>query len=245
MERVTDPISAEEPLVPVVGRREECRTLVAALRDRCSRLVLGPPGAGKTRILQESLLLARQPFVHAYRPAVLHDLLVVLAEQLGCHSSRHPSLRRTPSVTLKPLILDSLRRRPRCVVLEDLSGADPRMCRFLREIYYSPGSCLIVTAQSRDCLGHARKLLWDPREEIVLRPLSSSDAHRLFGEAAQAFQLQPLDLDDFKRKVLRAAHGNPGQIVAMCRMASRAEYRDGRHIKFPLLRIDVLASFVP
>jgi hypothetical protein len=240
-----DPRVGQHTPVPLVGRRNEIRDLVAALRERRSRLVLGPPGAGKTRILEESLRRAGQPFVYVRRPAVLHDLLVALAEQLGCRPSHGLNLQATPSVTLKPLILEALRDSPRCVVLDDLAGADPRMCRFLREIYYSPGSCLVVAARSRDGLGYVRKLLWDPREQIVLRPLGGSDAQRLFAEAARAFRLPPPDGDDFRRKVLRAARGNPGQIVAMCRMAGRAEYWDGRRIKFLPLRMDVLSCFVP
>jgi len=43
---------------------------------------------------------------------------------------------------------------------------------------------------------------------------------------------------------LTAAHGNPGQILTMCRMASRPEYQAGRHIKFLPLRIDALTAFV-
>lgn len=57
-------------------------------------------------------------------------------------------------------------------------------------------------------------------------------------------RLESLDLDAFRRKVLTAARGNPGQILAMCRMAGRPEYQQGRHIKFLPLRMDALAAFV-
>ena len=230
--------------VPLFGRRDEVQTLTNALRDRKSCLVLGPKGIGKTRLLQESLSIARQPYVYVEGPVVLHRLLVELAERLSCPVGRFGSIRNATSVALKPSVLDAIRRLPRCLVLEDVADADPRMYRFLQQVYYVPGACLIVTAASRDCLGHLRKLLWDPREEIALKPLTRAEALSLFDAASRMYRLESFDLDAFRSKVLTAAQGNPGQILTMCRMASRPEYQDGRHIKFLPLRIDALTAFV-
>jgi hypothetical protein len=199
---------------------------------------------GKTRLLQESLTIARQPYVSVEGPEVLHQLLVELAERLSCPAGRFGSVRNATSVALKPSVLDALRRLPQCLVLEDVADADPRMYRFLQQVYYLPAVSLIVTAASRDCLGHLRKLLWDPREELALKPLGRQEAFNLFDVASRMNQLQSFDLDAFRSKVLTAAQGNPGQILTMCRMASRPEYQDGRHIKFPPLRIDALTAFV-
>ena len=118
------------------------------------------------------------------------------------------------------------------------------MYRFLQEVYHLPGNCLIVTARSRDCLGHLRKLLWDPREEISLKPLTPPECNKLFAAATSKFGLGSLDLEDFRHKVLMSARGNPGQILEMCRLAARPEYQNGRHIKFLPLRMDVLPAFV-
>jgi hypothetical protein len=118
------------------------------------------------------------------------------------------------------------------------------MYRFLQQVYYIPAVSLVVTAASRDHLGHLRKLLWDPREEIALKPLGRPEALSLFDVASRIYRLQSFDLDAFRAKVLTAAQGNPGQILTMCRMASRPEYQDGRHIKFLPLRIDALTAFV-
>lgn len=236
--------ASAQPHLPFVGRREELENLTSSLRHRRSRLVLGPPGIGKTRLLQEAIRLAGEPYILAPQPTVLHSLLVILARQIGCRIKDTQPLERLTSIRLKPLVLEWLRSSPRCVLIEDVAHADPRMYRFLQELYYVPRACLIVTATTRDSLGFLRKLLWDPREEISLAPLSRSDTQCLFDAAADEFDLRSLNLHEFRRKVLAAARGNPGQIVSMCRLAGRPEYRSGRHIKFLPLRIDMLSSMV-
>jgi hypothetical protein len=244
MERVFESAQPQHQSVPLFGRRAEVRTLTNALCARKSCLVLGPNGIGKTRLLREALPIARPPYVDVEGPEALHRLLVELAERLSCPAGRFGSVRKATSAALKPAVLDALRRAPRCVVLENVAGADPRMYRFLQQVYYVPAVSLIVTAASRDRLGYLRKLLWDPREEIALKPLAPPDARGLFDVASRMYGLQSFDLDAFRSKVLTAAQGNPGQILTMCRMASRPEYQDGRHIKFLPLRMDALTAFV-
>ena len=241
-ERVRESVQLQDHSVALFGRRDEVRTLINALRARKSCLILGPKGIGKTRLLQESLSIARQPYIYLERPAVLHWLLVELAQRLSCPAGCFGSV--PTSAALKPSVLDAFRRQPRCLVLENLADVDPRMYRFLQQVYYIPAVCLIVTAASRDCLGHLRKLLWDPREEIALKPLTRPESLSLFDTASRMYRLQSFDLDAFRCKVLTAAQGNPGQILTMCRMASRPEYQDGSHIKFLPLRIDALTAFV-
>jgi hypothetical protein len=227
-----------------VGRKNEVKGLSAAVRSRQSRLVTGAPGIGKTRLVAESLIRSGQPFVRIERAPVLHDLLARLAQELGCRSNRFSDVARAPTLHLKPLVLGELRDNPRCVIVEDVGNADPRMYRFLQELYYVPGSCLVVTARLREAVGHLRKLLWDPRETIELPPLTNAESLSLFEEASRIFGLESLDIEDFRQKAIRAARGNPGQIVAMCRLAREPEYHYGRRIKFLPLRIDALTGFV-
>jgi hypothetical protein len=188
--------------------------------------------------------VAGQPYVYVDKSDVLHQLLVALAERLSCPAGRFGSARNATSAALKSAVLDVLRRQPRCLVIDNVADADPRMYRFLQQVYYIPAVCLIVTAASCDCLGHLRKLLWDPRQQIALQPLTRPEALSLFEVASLVYRLQSFDLDSFRCQVLAAAQGNPGQILTMCRMAGRPEYQDGRHIKFLPLRIDALTAFV-
>jgi len=235
---------ADDRGLPLLSRRVELENLVEALRGRRSRLLTGPIGSGKTRLLQEALQRTSEPYVLMDWPPVLHSLLVSMAEGLGCCSARASSLRLTTSQALKSMVKAALQQQPRCIVLEDAHNAEPRTYRFLQEIYHAPGCSLVVTAPCRERLGHLHKLLWDPREEIALKPLTRVDARRLFEEASCKYGLSALNLDAFRSKVLTAARGNPGQIVTMCRLASRAEYQDRWRIKFLPLRIDTLTEFV-
>jgi hypothetical protein len=230
--------AAGEYTVPLVGRRAELDALANAIRLRQSRLVAGPPGIGKTRILVEALSLGHGPHLLLRAPGTLHALLARLAAMLHCRAAR------ATSSALKAGVLAALEAEPRPILLEDATDCDPRMYRFLRAVYHTPGSCLIATARSRAATGHLRKLLWDPREEICLKPLSRPEAGALFEAAAAAYNLSALDLEDFRNRTLTAARGNPGQILATCRLATRPEYRRGRRIKSLPLRMDALPSFL-
>jgi predicted ATPase len=228
----------------MVGRQPEVQALLRALQARHSRLILGATGIGKTRLLDEALSQFREPYLLVSAPAVLHELLVHLAEGLRCRIDRCSALHKATSVSLKGAVLETLKARPLPILLEDVEHADPRMYRFLQEIYHLPGNCLTVTARSRDCLGYLRKLLWDPREEIALGPLTRREGEHLFEAASSVYKLRSLGLQEFRRKVLESARGNPGQILAMCRLAVRPQYRAGDRIKFLPLRMDVLPTFV-
>jgi hypothetical protein len=217
---------------------------LSALKSRQSRLIVGPAGIGKTRFLEECIAGSGQRVVRVEQPPVLHYLLVRMAEHLGCRSARYSSAARATSIHLKPLVLNAIRAKPAVVIVENLESRDPRMYRFLQELYYIPGANLIITARSMDRIGYVRKLLWDPREKIVLKPLSRPESIALFEAAARIFRLESFDLDDFRTKVIDAAHGNPGKIIAMCRLATQPEYRSGRYIKFLPLRMDMLSAFV-
>jgi hypothetical protein len=234
MDRKLVELLADNPPVPVVGRLGELRRLTAAMTARRSQLIVGPSGSGKSRLVYEALRLAQQPSVTVRWPRVLHDLLMELAEKLGSVP------RRATSLNLKIAVLNAVERNPCCVVLENAADAEPRIYRFLQHLFYVPRVCLIVTAWSKDGLGHLGKLLFDPRERISLAPLSRTHARKVFDLAALVYGLDNVLLDDFRAKALAAAEGNPGQIVTMCRLAARPQYRHDGYIKFLPLRMDAL-----
>jgi hypothetical protein len=225
-----------EAAIPMIGRRDELLRLAAAMIARRSQLIAGPPGAGKTRLVREALAVAAQPAIAVRWPVVLHALLLELAGKLGCR------LRRPTSLNLKIAVLNAIAQSPCCVVLENAADAEPRIYRFLQRMFYVPRVCLIVTARSKDGLGHLGKLLFDPRERICLPPLGRTHARRLFDAAAAIYELNAAFLGDFRAKALAGAKGNPGQILTMCRLAAQPQYQHDGSIKFLPVRMDALCA---
>jgi hypothetical protein len=224
------------PAIPMIGRRDELSRLAAAMIARRSQLIVGPAGSGKTRLVEEALRRSQQPAIAARWPDVLHDLLLEMAGKLGCH------LRRPTSLNLKIAVLNAIEKSPCCVILENAADAEPRIYRFLQHIFYVPHVCLIVTARSKDGLGHLGKLLFDPRERACLPPLGRTHARRLFDAAATIYELDAASLGDFRAKALTSAKGNPGQILTMCRLAAQPQYQHDGYIKFLPVRMDALCA---
>jgi len=75
MKKAADWNAIDDRLIPLAGRRSEIQELVCALQARQSRLITGPPGIGKTRLLAEAVSGCAAPYLLIRSPRVLHDLL--------------------------------------------------------------------------------------------------------------------------------------------------------------------------
>ena len=242
----------------MIGRVQERQTLLSAVKNRDSLLLLGPGGSGKTALVQglpqtEGWEDARLYISNFESP---HDLLVQIAR--GLLRSRHGTfcsrakagpdhegwLSRQTSMHLKGLLWTALETEPRTLIVDGVNRAGHQAYRFLQHLYFVRGMAMIATARDHLHLGELGRLFWDPRTTLRLPPLSDDEALRLFETAADHFELRHLMLDEFRRKVLDSAEGNPGQIVEMCRLASNPQYVTGNYIKFALVRIDVMMKYL-
>lgn len=247
-----------DPQLPLIGMAKERQRLSAALRNRGQLLVLGPQGCGKTRVLKE-LLHDNEGVQYLPWQSSLHGLLVALARTLieighaeFLHRARLPRGRNAniekwladqTSIHLKGLLWNSFERAPVPMVLDGIAGCGFATYRFLQQIYRGRGIGLVAAARNPLSLGAAARLFWDPAKTLNIQPLHEEDAARLFDTAIYHFRLRDLDMDDFRKRVLDSARGNPGQIIEMCRLATQPKYISGRYVKFAPLRIDTLIKF--
>jgi hypothetical protein len=221
-----------EAEVPLIGLARERERVELALENRESLLLIGPRGSGKSRVLRQ--VVARQPgALHLNCPPTPHELLASLAQQMGIDT--HLS-----SVRLRGLLWNALEASPRILVLDAVRNAGHVLRRFLERLYYVPGMAIVIAARDHGALGALNRLFWDPRHIVRFEPLVEREAGLLFDAAAAHFGLQNLPLDEFREQVLDSAHGNPGEIIEMCRLASDPRYVAGGRVKFVLLRIDAL-----
>jgi hypothetical protein len=242
--------------IPMIGLRHEHHHFSAALRKRESVLLVGPGGAGKTKLA--TTVIQENPMgsvLYASCPPALHDLLVSLshllldtghpafAREAGVGRDREAWMKKQTSVHLKGLLWTAFGAEPAILFLDGIDGAGFRTFRFLQRLYYARGMAVCAAARDLRSLGALSRLFWDPRQILTLQPLSTSDATELFESAADRFQLRQLNLDEFREKVLASARGNPGQIVEMCRLAADPKYVSGKNIKFAPLRIDATIRF--
>jgi len=162
---------------------------------------------------------------------------------LGVAGDRRAWLAAQPSLHLKGLLGSAFESAPVPMILDGVTAASFPAYRFLQRVYHTPGMALVAASRDRISLGALARLFWDPDRTLLVAPLSERDAGRLFAAAAGHFKLHHLALEEFRRKALESAGGNPGQIIEMCRLASEPQYVSGRHIKFAPLRIDTLIKF--
>jgi len=232
--------------LPLVGLGPEQKRIETALRNGESLLVLGPRGSGKTHLLREcshrvpgTAFVPYSSNLHLFLQTLSLGLVDAGYDDTLCAAGRT----KPTSVHLRGMLWNALEKRPARIIIDGIDSASFPVLRFFQRIYFVRGMSIVTSARDAFGLGALGRLFWDPRKTLQLKPLSDAASTALFKRAVHAYGVRAANLDEFRRRVLDAAAGNGGQIVEMCRLASRPEYltATGR-IKFELVRIDCLVS---
>ncbi len=238
------------------GREEELESLRQRLRKRCSFLLYGPSGVGKSLLLNRAL----PEFPEAlYSPesasaqSVFRNLAVALL------SAREPRLVRSvgrtgiegvkakSAVALKGIVMDVLHEGRYCVVLDHLKLPSYSFAAAVREVMGWGDTPVVAVARSphMEDIGFLKPFYADRSERLEVRNFSPSVAELFAEEVVRRAGLSAENMGEFLERVLEFSEGNPGAILSMLDMAKHPKYRSAEHIKITPLYVDFRMNWKP
>jgi len=257
-----------EPLagIPLVDRENEALRLHDAILKRESLLISGPAGMGKTALLLKVLselpsAMARHCFylsgVEGVQP-LLRGLLqrhyelddATLRRQLRVECIRENTfkswLKHQPTSRLKGAVYRSMEKGSYWVFLDHLPPLTHAEAKIVRELVWMRKTPVFLLARGpteRD-IGRVGNIYWGSRQQLSLDSLPEQAGRELLECCIRKFALGNLELEDFRKEVLRLSGLVPGTIVRMCHLAQAPKYRYGSRLKTKLIHIDCLMSGV-
>jgi DNA-binding SARP family transcriptional activator len=175
--------------VPFLGRRVELARLAAPTTTCSVRVVLGEPGMGKSRLLEEALELVGQRTVSGTKcfrlvSPVPYSVLAELAPELLAGDGPATTVAAAQATRLATAWVDELASRPRTLVIDDLQWADEPSLAVLGLVLRRKPPDLLLLAAARDTElvqeGPASQLLelaggLGLLETVTLGPLSADE----------------------------------------------------------------------
>ncbi len=246
----------------LIGRESEMRNLHRALRKRHSQLIWGPEDSGKTFLIAKTL--AELP--ETERRKCIYWSGQASRRQLSEHLMRGLYLAGDPLVRkkvhadgyhertlarwvgaqsllrLRGILLTAAEQGDYRFILEHLSSVSHAFAQLLKDIMYRGKTPVYLAGNgySQAEVGFAWSLYWTDEYRIRLGPLSEVDARELIEICIGRFNLDSLDLGDFREDLLRLSGHLPGSIVKMCELAADPRYHYGYQVKTKLVHVDYL-----
>jgi hypothetical protein len=242
MERSNTGVELNDAYLKTVERTAELARLVSRAHERKHLLVFGPEGVGKTRLLQE---FARVEPLALYVPQSKspHDLLLSLVEnlriKLGARILRsHPSAMSTSG--LKATVDGALNMKPFLLLIDQVQGPSRVVAKIAKDLGYYGRTPIFLAARSShmEDIGALQALCYDKKERLEMLNWPSEVALEFARRNAERMSLWASNLDTALQSMVQLSGGNPGSILGMLHMASRAQYRVDDQIKFHVLYLD-------
>jgi len=242
MERSNIGVELNEAYRKAVERTAELARLISRAHEGNSLLVFGPEGVGKTRLLQE---FARTQPLALYVPQAKspHDLLLSLVESLRTKLGPRslPSHTSTMSTSaLKATVDSALNVKPFLLLVDHLQGPSRVAAKTIKDLGYYGRTPIFLAGRSphMEDIGALQALCYDKKERLELMNWPSEVALEFAHRNAQRVDLWASNLDVALQSIVQLSGGNPGSILGMLHMASRAQYRVDDQIKFHVLYLD-------
>jgi hypothetical protein len=242
MQRSNNGVELSEEYVKAVERTVELERVMSRALERKPLLVFGPEGVGKTRLLQA---FARIEPLALFVPQSKspHDLLLSLVESLRAKLG----VRSLPSNTsnmstsaLKGTVDRALNAKPFLLLVDQLQGPSRVVTKIVKELGYYGRTPIFLAARSphMEDVGALQSLCYDKSDRLEMMNWPSGIALEFARQEAERLDLWATNLDTALQSIVHLSGGNPGSIVGMVKMASRAAYRAGEQIKFHVLYLD-------
>jgi hypothetical protein len=234
--------------LPLIGRSREIAKLQKLAASGTPALIVGPPGAGKTRMLLElrkALISQGHKVLDIRFEQPPHAFLEQIARQLAidCENSS--------SIVLRGVLWKTLEMKPHVLLIDDLLEVTAPYYRFLERILAAKGNTVIGSGVDAYAVGALRRLFWNHESVVSLPTLKKRDAAALIEHAISTFlpkaglpeQSMP---SDFALRLAQAARGNPGRIVEMCIRSADSAYRaPDQHLRFGAVVMDAITGQMP
>jgi AAA domain len=242
MERCNTGVTLNDAYIKAVERTAELDRLISRAQERKHLLVFGPEGVGKTRLLQE---FARIEPLALYIPQSKspHDLLLSLVESLRTKLGARGLPSHTSGMStsgLKATVDRALNVKPFLLLVDQLQGPSRVVVKILKDLGYYGRTPIFLAARSphMEDIGALQPLCYDRKERLEMMNWPSEVALEFAHHNAERAELRASNLDAALQSIVQLSGGNPGSILGMLKMASRAQYRADDQIKFHVLYLD-------
>jgi DNA polymerase III delta prime subunit len=225
-----------------VGREEELERLKSQAKARKSLLVFGPPGVGKTRLLQT--FAAQQPLtlyvaqLHSPRE-LLHGLLEAL-RSVDARVKLPANVETLSSSSLKGIVHRALDTKPFQMVLDHLEGPSRVVSGIIKDLHYFGRTPVIFASRSphMEDIGTLQPLCALKSERVEVKNWPHQIALEFTQREAERMQLSASNLGSVLPALVEWSDGNPGAILQMLKMVRMPQYQVGDQVKAHVLYLD-------